>query len=132
MPQKRSRARKSADEPSLPKYSIAVASDLAGISQQQLRRLEESGLVLPGRTDGNTRRYSDDDLSQIAEVTELMDEGVNMAGVQRILELRIEIAWLRQEITSLREQLARQTSEPRSAASAPDSTAKPKRTSASS
>jgi MerR family transcriptional regulator/heat shock protein HspR len=131
MSQKRSRPRKSVDEPSLPKYSIAVASDLAGISQQQLRRLEESGLVLPGRTDGNTRRYSDDDLSQVADVTELTDEGVNMVGVRRIIEMRAEIVALRQEVESLREQLAQQTSQPHPAPSAPHSTAKPKRARAS-
>lgn len=132
MRQKRASARKSADEPSLPKYSIAVASDLAGISQQQLRRMEDGGLVLPGRTEGNTRRYSDDDLSQIADVAELTDEGVNMEGVRRILQMRAELAALRQELASLREQIAHQASEHGSAASAPDSTTKPKRTAASS
>ena len=103
---KQPRARKSAQDSSLPKYSIAVASDLSGVSQQQLRRLEEGGLVQPGRTAGNTRRYSDDDLDQIADVSALTDEGINAAGIRHILQLREENAALREENAALRAELA--------------------------
>ena len=105
MPQKRQAKRKSIDDPTAPKYSIAVASDLSGVSQQQLRRMEEGGLVAPERTEGNTRRYSDNDLRQIAEVAELTDTGINAAGIRAILELQSEVRALRQENAELREQL---------------------------
>lgn len=118
MRQKQTRARKSAQDSSLPKYSIAVAADLSGVSQQQLRRLEEGGLVLPGRTSGNTRRYSDDDLDQIADVSALSDEGINAAGIRHIQTLDAEVAALRADNDDLRAQLAAQTGEGASPSSA--------------
>jgi MerR family transcriptional regulator, heat shock protein HspR len=91
---------------SVPKYSIAVASDLSGVPQQQLRRMEESGLITPQRTDGKTRRYSDDDMTQIAEVGDLANEGINAAGILYILKLREQMEALRAENEALRQQLA--------------------------
>ncbi len=111
MRQKQTRSRKSAQDSTLPKYSIAVAADLSGVSQQQLRRLEEGGLVQPGRTTGNTRRYSDDDLEQIADISALADEGINAAGIRHILRMRAEIAALREENAALRRQLATRTAD---------------------
>jgi MerR family transcriptional regulator, heat shock protein HspR len=90
---------------SVPKYSIAVASDLSGVPQQQLRRMEESGLITPQRTDGKTRRYSDDDMTQIAEVGDLANEGINAAGILYIRRLREEMEALRAENEALRQQL---------------------------
>lgn len=97
-----SRPGKSSQDRTLPKYSIAVASDLSGVPMQQLRRMEESGLVTPRRTEGNTRRYSDEDLTRIAAVAELADEGINALGISQILELRGELATLRAEVAELR------------------------------
>lgn len=91
---------------SVPKYSIAVASELSGIPQQQLRRMEESGLIAPQRTGGNTRRYSDDDLTRITEVGDLANEGINAAGIRYISKLRDELAALQSENEALRQQLA--------------------------
>lgn len=88
-----------------PKYSISVASDLSGVPEQQLRRMEESGLVSPSRTRGNTRRYSDADMAQISEVSTLASEGVNMAGIQRIQALRREVEALRREVEVLRREV---------------------------
>lgn len=90
-----------------PKYSIAVASDISGIPQQQLRRMEESGLVSPSRTEGKTRRYSDNDLAHIAEIANLSDEGINASGILYILQLRRDIDALRGEVAELRERLER-------------------------
>ena len=90
-----------------PKYSIAVASDLSGVPQQQLRRMEESGLVSPARTEGKTRRYSDNDLASIAAVSDLSDEGVNMPGIRYILQVRAELETLRAEVAELRARLER-------------------------
>lgn len=106
------RTRKAARSPSkstrdrnLPKYSIAVASDLSGIPQQQLRRMEDGGLIAPTRTEGNTRRYSDADLERITEVTQLAEDGVNAAGIRHILVLRGEMDALREAINDLRREM---------------------------
>ena len=101
-------ARRSVTDSATPKYSISVASDLSGVPQQQLRRMEESGLLTPMRTSGNTRRYSDDDVSQIAEVSDLIEEGVNAAGIQHILALRAELKTALAENEALTRRLAAQ------------------------
>lgn len=97
---------KATDAPDLPKYSIAVASDLSGVPPQQLRRMEDSGLVTPKRSQGNTRRYSDNDLRQIAAVSDLAEDGVNAAGIRLVLELQAEVAALRAEVEALHRHLA--------------------------
>jgi MerR family transcriptional regulator/heat shock protein HspR len=68
-------------------YGISVASELTGISQQTLRLYEQRGLLSPTRTGGGTRRYSDADLERLRQITELVGEGVNLAGIARILDL---------------------------------------------
>lgn len=115
MRRKRSPDGRSFDDPDLPKYSIAVVSDLSGVPRQQLRRMEEVGLIAPERSTGNTRRYSDNDVRQIAEVAELAETGINQFGIQKVLAmreeariLRAEIEALRQENAELRERLKRQ------------------------
>lgn len=100
------RGRQPHKDSAFPKYSIAVASDLSGVPEQQLRRMEESGLLRPGRTQGNTRRYSDADLDQIASVSALAEDGVNAAGVRYILALRAELAACEAENERLRAELA--------------------------
>jgi MerR family transcriptional regulator, heat shock protein HspR len=105
MSRKQTRPRQEHTRANLPKYSISTAAELSGVSAQQLRRLEESGLVSPHRTERQTRRYSDDDLTLIAEVADLGAEGVNTAGVRMILELRAEIAILRGQVEQLQHEL---------------------------
>ena len=78
-----------------PLYAISVAAEMAGTSIQNLRAYERHGLVEPGRTGGGTRRYSDHDVGQLLRVRELLDDGLNVAGVQRVLALEAEIAALR-------------------------------------
>jgi MerR family transcriptional regulator, heat shock protein HspR len=68
-------------------YGITVASELSGFDPQTLRLYERRGLITPARTDGGTRRYSDDDLDRLARIGELLDAGVNIAGVLQILNL---------------------------------------------
>jgi MerR family transcriptional regulator, heat shock protein HspR len=106
MPRKAQHSKRPHDLTTLPKYSIAVASEISGVSQQQLRRMEDSGLIEPQRTSGNTRRYSDGDLTQIAAVEDLASEGINAAGIRYILALLLEMDRLRSENESLRQQLA--------------------------
>lgn len=101
----RGAAPRSTPDADFPKYSIAVASEISGAPQQQLRRMEENGLLTPARTKGKTRRYSDNDLAQIAEAIELSDAGVNMLGIRYILQIRQDIEALRAEVASLRQRL---------------------------
>lgn len=68
-------------------YGISVASELSGIGPQTLRLYERWGLLTPSRTAGGTRRYSDNDLDRLKQITELVDQGVNLAGIVRILDL---------------------------------------------
>ena len=81
-----------------PLYSIAVAADLAGLPQATLRLYERKGLIRPARTDGGTRRYSEDDLARIRQVAALQGDGVNLAGIGMVLNLQGENEVLRREI----------------------------------
>ncbi|WP_068164140.1 MerR family transcriptional regulator [Rhodococcus phenolicus] len=68
-------------------YAISVAAELAGVGIQTLRLYEQHGLLTPARSDGGTRRYSGDDLARLERITRLSGQGVNLAGIARILEL---------------------------------------------
>jgi MerR family transcriptional regulator/heat shock protein HspR len=68
-------------------YVISVAAELAGVHPQTLRIYERKGLVDPGRTRGGSRRYSEADIAQLRRIQELTNEGLNLAGVKRVLEL---------------------------------------------
>ncbi|HZA39812.1 MAG TPA: MerR family transcriptional regulator [Actinomycetota bacterium] len=72
-------------------YIISVAAELAGVHPQTLRVYERKGLLTPQRTQGNTRRYSPRDIQLLRRIQELTNEGINLAGVVRILELETEI-----------------------------------------
>lgn len=85
---------------STPVYSIAVAAQLAGLPQATLRRYEANGLLTPARTDGGTRRYSDEEVTRLRQVADLQEDGVNLAGIGRVLDLQEENQALRQEIAN--------------------------------
>ncbi|WP_327140014.1 MerR family transcriptional regulator [Nocardia sp. NBC_01327] len=68
-------------------YAISVAAELAGIGVQTLRLYEQHGLITPHRSAGGTRRYSGDDLARLRRITALAEQGVNLAGIGRILDL---------------------------------------------
>jgi MerR family transcriptional regulator, heat shock protein HspR len=76
-------------------YVISVAAELAGVHPQTLRIYERKGLLRPQRTAGNTRRYSERDIALLQRIQGLTNEGVNLAGVVRILELEQELDALR-------------------------------------
>ncbi|MFJ9554265.1 MerR family transcriptional regulator [Nocardiopsis sp. NPDC101807] len=76
-------------------YTISVAAGMAGVAPPSLRSYEERGLVAPARTGGGTRMYSDDDIARLRRVVELTAQGVNLAGIGRILELEEENTRLR-------------------------------------
>ncbi|MEQ8716505.1 MAG: helix-turn-helix transcriptional regulator [Acidimicrobiales bacterium] len=76
-------------------YVISVAAELTGVHPQTLRVYERRGLVEPARTDGMSRRYSESDIERVRRITELTEEGLNLAGVKRVLELEAEVTDLR-------------------------------------
>lgn len=83
-------------------YAISVAAQMVSMQIQNLRVYERHGLVRPDRTSGGTRLYSRDDLTRLARVRDLLAEGLNLAGVARVVALESEVARLTTEITRLR------------------------------
>ncbi len=83
-------------------YGISVAAELSGIAVQSLRLYERHGLLTPARSEGGTRRYSADDLARLKRISELVEAGINLAGIARILELEDHNASLAAANTDLR------------------------------
>ncbi len=92
-------------------YVISVAAELAGVHPQTLRIYERKGLVDPARTPGGSRRYSDDDTALLQRIQELTNDGLNLAGVQRVLELEAEVRRLRDDLDEARAQVRREVAE---------------------
>jgi len=86
-------------------YVISVAAELAGVHPQTLRIYERRGLINPYRTPGGTRRYSQADLERLELIQELTDQGLNLEGVKRVLDLRERISLLEQDLASLKSAL---------------------------
>jgi len=83
-------------------YGITVAAELSDMSVQALRLYERKGLLEPARTAGGTRRYSDTDIARLRRIGELIDDGVNLTGIARILGLEADNATVRDRNTVLR------------------------------
>ena len=79
-------------------YAISVVAELLGTGQQNIRLYERRGLLTPERTEGGTRQYSESDLAVLRRVGELLDEGLNLAGVAKVLELEMDNARLRRQL----------------------------------
>ena len=90
-----------------PLYMIGVAAELAGVHPQTLRAYEQKGLLTPQRTSGNTRMYSQADLERLELIGELTSEGINLAGVIRILDLEGRIEERDQQIDDLHRRVRR-------------------------
>lgn len=90
-----------------PVYMISVAAELAGVHPQTLRSYEQKGLVTPQRTSGNTRRYSQADIERLALINELTNEGINLAGVTRILDLQGRLEERDEELDNLHKRVRR-------------------------
>ena len=86
-------------------YVISVAAELAGVHPQTLRIYERKGLLDPARTGGGSRRYSEADIARLQRIQELTTEGLNLAGVKRVLELEEEARRLRGELERLGDEL---------------------------
>jgi MerR family transcriptional regulator/heat shock protein HspR len=85
-------------------YIISVAAELAGVHPQTLRIYERKGLVDPARTGGGSRRYSDADIDRLRKIQDLTNEGLNLAGVKRVLALEARVRKLEAEIRDLKQQ----------------------------
>ncbi|WP_353508026.1 helix-turn-helix transcriptional regulator [Intrasporangium sp.] len=84
-----------------PVFVISVAAQLAGMHAQTLRQYDRLGLVSPSRTQGGGRRYSGRDVSLLREIQRLSQEGVSLAGIQRILDLENQVEALRARVGEL-------------------------------
>ncbi len=90
--------------PAEPWFTVSAAAELAGMHPQTLRQYDRLGLVSPSRTKGRGRRYSGEDLAVLREVQRLSkEEGVNLAGVALVLELRERVRALESEIEFLQQ-----------------------------
>lgn len=90
-----------------PLYMISMAAELTGMHPQTLRVYESKGLVNPKRSGGNTRLYSQSDIERLELINQLTDEGINLAGVVRILDMKERAEERERENEKLREQLRR-------------------------
>lgn len=95
------------DDRNRPLYMISVAAQLAGVHPQTLRAYEQKGLVTPQRTSGNTRMYSQADIERLELINELTSEGINLAGVIRILDLKGRLEERDEEIDDLHKKVRR-------------------------
>ena len=84
-------------------FSISVAAELAGLHPQTLRIYEREGLLQPARSAGGTRRYSRNDIVRLQEICALTGQGLNMAGIRRVLQLLEETRQLHAEIARLKQ-----------------------------
>ncbi len=90
-----------------PVFVISVAAQLSGLHAQTLRSYDRLGLVSPGRTSGGGRRYSERDVALLREVQRLsQDEGVNLAGIKRIIELTNQVEALQRRVTEMAAEIA--------------------------
>ena len=83
-------------------YVISVASELSGLHPQTLRQYDRLGLVSPGRASGRGRRYSLRDIASLRNIQRLVGEGINLAGIKRIIELESAVAQMALEVAKLR------------------------------
>jgi DNA-binding transcriptional MerR regulator len=83
-------------------YGISVAAELVGSEPQSLRLYEARGLVSPARSEGGTRRYSEDDLERLRAIGGLLESGLNLAGIDKVFELQATNELLRRQVAASR------------------------------
>lgn len=94
------------DDSSLSFYTIGQVAELLDVAQPALRRLDGLDIVRPDRSEGGQRRYSKEEVQLLKEVLDLTDNGVTLAGVRIVLELRQRVSELEEEIAQLHRRLA--------------------------
>ncbi len=90
-------------------FSISVAAELTGLHPQTLRIYEREGLLEPVRSPGGTRRYSQNDIRRLQEICALTSDGLNVAGIRRVLQLQEETRRLHAEIERLKQASRRES-----------------------
>jgi MerR family transcriptional regulator, heat shock protein HspR len=95
-----------------PRYMISVAAELVGMHPQTLRIYEQKGLVRPQRTAGNTRLYSEADVERLRIIQRLTtDWGLNLAGVERVLQMEDELHRMRRRLERMEQEMRRSLDE---------------------
>jgi DNA-binding transcriptional MerR regulator len=89
------------DEPTTAVFTVSQVADVLGVQQAFLRRLDTQALVSPARSDGGQRRYSRADIGRIEAIVGMVDEGLTLAGIKRVLELQAEVTELRRQVKQL-------------------------------
>ncbi len=92
-----------------PLFMIGIAAELAGMHPQTLRVYERRGLVSPSRTARNTRLYSDADVARLRRIQELSEAGLNLAGIERVLDLERRLERAERRLETARRELERQS-----------------------
>ena len=90
------------DDATRPIFTVGQVAEMLDVQQAFLRRLDQFDLVRPARSEGQQRRYSRDDIDRVTTVCGLIDDGLTLNGVRRVLELQAEVAALRADIADLR------------------------------
>jgi MerR family transcriptional regulator/heat shock protein HspR len=90
------------DDPARPLFTVGQVADMLDVQQAFLRRLDAFDLVSPARSEGAQRRYSRDDVDRVSAVCGLIDEGLTLEGVRRVMELQAEVARLKAELAEER------------------------------
>jgi MerR family transcriptional regulator/heat shock protein HspR len=89
-----------------PRYMISVAADIVGMHPQTLRIYENKGLLRPKRTAGNTRLYSEADIQRLQLIQQLMNDlGLNLAGVEQVLQLQDEVERMERRLDRMRREM---------------------------
>jgi MerR family transcriptional regulator/heat shock protein HspR len=89
------------DDEHAPIFSVGQVADLLGVQSAFVRRLDNEKVVQPARSPGGQRRYSQTQVRQVAQVSEMAGEGLNLAGIRRILVLEAEVERLKRKIEHL-------------------------------
>jgi DNA-binding transcriptional MerR regulator len=93
----------SIDDSDAPVFTIGQVSDMLSVQQAFLRRLDQHDVVRPARSDGGQRRYSRHQIDQVIEVCTLIDEGLTLVGISRVLTLKARVATLEAELVHERQ-----------------------------
>ena len=102
-PRSRSSGQHERPDSGLGLYGISVAAELVGSAPQNLRLYETRGLINPARSQGGTRRYSDDDLILLRQIGRLLDDGLNLAGIAAVLALQAVNQELQTQLDQIRQ-----------------------------
>ena len=94
-----------------PLYMIGIAAELAGMHPQTLRMYERRGLINPSRTKGGTRLYSQVDVARLRRVQEMSETGLNLTGIERILEMERALEQALAQVRALQVEMVRQAAE---------------------